>query len=316
MLTIAVNEARPHKLLQNLPAWRLNAHGIGNGSKRILGRSVVSVPQEWNSIDFDKPFAYATDVPTVIVVACRMEACPSSGLLPNPLRIRETWITDAGTAQLLQHQSSPIFRMYPRSALCSDVAVIDDMTIGKAARASLSEPYLFDPTEFQGQHYLGGIVDLFPIELAQTLADEVVLVKLQPMVWPYEDMFQSVFRYSQKNRKAFVDAQPVTVRVDLSDKDEALKDRSFWFGVRTVRVEADIQAVERPELESDRVYWLPRRRIVDAVPEDHAEFVQHVRAQYLYGYRRGMEAFSHHCETADEPRQHSPMNSTPQREVN
>lgn len=288
MLTIEVDQGDPNRVMAKVPGWYLQSAGVFDCPPRVFGRSIVTVPQTWNDPRVSQAFPTNHPGPRVVVIAAHLERTPRVDLPGATKRFSEAWITDRETAALLRGSTSALACRYPRSALVPNVRVIDRMSIGQSVRASLAEPHIFNPSEFEGEHYLGGIINLYPIEAANSLADEVVTVRLRSSILVFESMFRGVFRFSLNERQAFADSQPVAARIDFRDKEEALAGRSFWFHVKRVRRKADVQAVENPECETDKVWLIPRRTVVDGVPEDHAEFVRYVRAQYEYGYRRAV----------------------------
>jgi hypothetical protein len=203
----------------------------------------------------------------------------------------ETWFTDHETATLLANAASPIGMCYSQSAVAEASVASADASLLQAVQASLAEPYMFRPVCINGRHYVGGAIDLLPVELAALLACQTIAVKQPPLDRLFETMVTSVFLYEARERRGKVERFPVRHRIDMSDHSTALERFSFWPAPKQVADEAHIQAVAPGEYKAARAYLIPRYRIVDGVPEDHAEFLRCVQAQWRYGYGRARQAF-------------------------
>ncbi|MFM8931650.1 MAG: hypothetical protein ACKOS8_07220 [Gemmataceae bacterium] len=206
---------------------------------------------------------------------------------PNSLRIgkklfTETWITDPQTGEYLAGISSPVGSKFRRSSVMENAEVRTEFTIAEALLASISEPYLFTPAVLDGEEYTGGAIDLWPVELAHALADDLTLPKLPDLTRTIELAFGSVFEYSNKRRMREVQNTAVSNWVDLEDNREVLKDSSFWFKLEMVKEEPD----------GSRNYLIPRPRVVYTSPGTYEEFLERIRLQYNYGYERGLAGLS------------------------
>jgi hypothetical protein len=206
--------------------------------------------------------------------------------------VTETWFTDPATATHLMGLNSAIATRYPGSTVRRKPRVIDNLTLSEALFASISEPYAFEPACVAGTRYAGGVANLWPVELADALATEIILAKQTPLSWMSESLGSSLVEYRQNARRFYVvDRMPVAYRVDLSDYYKLFEKESFWFATKWIDNESEVQAVVPGESESQRTYRIPRLRIVEEVPEDHGEFCRRVIIQWQYGYDRAAAAF-------------------------
>ena len=93
-------------------------------------------------------------------------------------RFKETYFTDEQTAKLLDGFVSPMASYGPASNVEPETEVRTDLDMTTALRASISDPFLMEPKQIGNDRYLGGITDLYAIELAKSLADSVMMLLL------------------------------------------------------------------------------------------------------------------------------------------
>lgn len=144
------------------------------------------------------------------------------------------------------------------------------MPLADAARISISDMYYFRCHSVNGASYTGGVVDLFPVELARSLARHVTM----EMKAPYDTLMsipalRAVFGFDGNARMRHVHGQPVDVWVDTSDVESALRRN----GVQK------------------RVDWL-RNRVELIAPSSYEQYLADVEAQWQYGYQRASEAYA------------------------
>ena len=182
----------------------------------------------------------------------------------------ETVFCDARAAALLAGMKSPLGEARWGNHAIADTLLTDTATpLWTAARISVSDMVYFRCHQHGAAHYIGGVLDLFPIELARRLAEQVVLEYKQS----YDQLFaipalRSVLGLDGNRRLKYVNGQAADVRIDTSDLETALPRESI----------------------GNRVNWR-RNRIELAVPPDYATYVRHIEAQWQYGYQRAIEAF-------------------------
>ena len=96
-------------------------------------------------------------------------------VMGNQPRFKEVFFTDPDTAEVLQGMSSPIKEMFPESRLFRSTEVNTTATVEEVVRATISDPFLINPGRIGDDYYFTGAVDLFPIDVAKELADEVLI---------------------------------------------------------------------------------------------------------------------------------------------
>ncbi|MEO7493845.1 MAG: patatin-like phospholipase family protein [Massilia sp.] len=144
------------------------------------------------------------------------------------------------------------------------------MPIADAVRISISDMFYFRCHSRAGDHYMGGVIDLFPIELANRLADHVMIEMKSPFNQALAiPALRAVLGVDGNARLRHIHDQHADVWIDTSDVEKVL----HGSGVRKI------------------LSWRENRiRLV--VAGDHARYAADVRAQWDYGYRRAKEAFS------------------------
>ncbi|MFZ6649648.1 patatin-like phospholipase family protein [Undibacterium sp. TJN25] len=184
----------------------------------------------------------------------------------------ETVFCPQRVAALLQGMQSPLSEGSEGdgggNAIAADIIANTGMPVGAAVRASISDMFYFRCHTYQGADYIGGVIDLFPIEVASRLAEKVVM----ELKGPYDNAFsipalRAVLGIHGNRRLRHVLQQPAELWVDTSDMQTALTE----------------QQVQK------KLSW--RRNKVELVmPASHADYVQMIEAQWQFGYRRGMAA--------------------------
>lgn len=145
-----------------------------------------------------------------------------------------------------------------------------DIAPAEAARISIADMFYFRSHEVAGRHYSGGVIDLFPIELAQRLAREVVMERKMPFNrWLALPALRAVFGIDGAARLQHVHAQHADTWVDTRD----------------------VKGMLRAQGIGKRIDWC-RNRIGLDVPSTHDAYAAQVHAQWNYGYLKGMAAFA------------------------
>jgi len=282
MSDLPVTNNRPINFFTRLPRFVPRTYGLAPLTPNLWRKPLSQPPNLAEQVEFDVPFPSDPEGPRVILIAGKLEFCRPNALRIGKKLFTETWMTDPQTGASLAGMASPVGSKFRRSSVLEDAEVRTELSIGEALLASISEPYLFTPAMVGGEEYTGGAIDLWPVELAHTLADDLTLPKLPDLTRTIELAFGSVFEYSNKRRMREVQNTAVTHWVDLEDNREVLKDDSFWFKLEMVKEESD----------GSRSYVIPRPRVVYTAPATYEGFLERIRLQYNYGYERGLAGLS------------------------
>ena len=155
-------------------------------------------------------------------------------------------------------------------AVTPELLVDTAMPVADAARISIADMVYFRCQNARGADYTGGVIDLFPVELARGLARHVSM----EMKEAYDELLaapalRAVFGFDGNRRLRHVHAQPVDVWVDTSDVRRVMQGR----GVRK------------------RVDWRGNR-VRLAAPVSYERYVADADALWNYGYERAREAYA------------------------
>ena len=183
----------------------------------------------------------------------------------------QTVFCNPRTAQLLHGVHAPLGAAeWGNSAVAPHVATDTTMPLDVAARISVSDMYYFSCHPHGGAHYMGGVVDLFPIELAHRLANRVVM----EFKAPFDQLtsvpaWRAVLGTNANQRLRRVHAQRADVWIDTSDIERALA---------------------KPYLR--KVLAWRENRVRLEPPPSYPVFVQHMQEHWDFGYARAREAFA------------------------
>lgn len=212
------------------------------------------------------------DAPALAIVGARVLVEPrQTGARrgPQPL-FGEVVFGPARVAGLLDGTPAPAADpRWSAGAIDPVLHVATDIAPAEAARISIADMFYFRSRDVAGRHYSGGVIDLFPIELARRLAREVIMERKMPFnPWLALPALRAVFGIDGAARLDHVHAQDADAWVDTRDARQVL--RAHGIG--------------------KRIDWR-RNRIVLTVPPTQEAYAAQVRAQWDYGYLKGMAAF-------------------------
>jgi hypothetical protein len=181
-----------------------------------------------------------------------------------------TLFCDGRTAALAHGLPSAIGADGWSDAVSPQLLVDTTMPVVDAARISIADMVYFRCQTARGADYTGGVIDLFPIELARGLARHVTM----EMKEAYDEVtaapaLRAAFGFDGNRRLRHVHAQPVDVWVDTSDVRQAMRGG----GVQ-----------KRLDWRSNRIRLVP--------PVSYARYLADVESLWRFGYQRGQEAYA------------------------
>jgi predicted acylesterase/phospholipase RssA len=211
--------------------------------------------------------------PDVALVGSKLLYTPGEVGQPRGRRklFEQTVFCGPRAAQLLHGVRAPLGSVeWGDSAVAPQVATDTAMPLDQAARISVSDMYYFACHAHGGAHYMGGVVDLFPIEMAHQLAKRVVMEFKAPFDQVMSvPAWRAVLGTDANQRLRHVHAQHADVWVDTSDIEQALA---------------------KPYLRKV-LAWRENRVRLEA-PPSYPVFVQHMEEHWAFGYARAREAFA------------------------
>jgi predicted acylesterase/phospholipase RssA len=156
------------------------------------------------------------------------------------------------------------------NAITSEVLLNTITPINEAARASVSDMFYFRCHEYQSERYIGGAINLMPIEAAKQLAHKVIA----EIKCPYDTNFavpalRAAFGIDGNERLNNVLSQFADLWIDTSDMQAALK---------SARIQKKLN-------------W-SKNQIELFAPPSYPEYVRMIEAQWQYGYDRAALAIA------------------------
>lgn len=184
----------------------------------------------------------------------------------------ETVFGPPRVSALLAGMASPLDApRWGEHAVAPELLAVSHTPTAVAARISIADMFYFPPQPLGEAHYIGGVIDLFPVELARRLAGEITLEFKEAFDQTFAiPAWRSVLGLDGNARLRYANGVAADVRIDTSD----------------------VSIVAQPMRQ--HLDWL-RNRIEVRMPVDHASYVRHMDAQWEYGYQRALEA----CRRAD-----------------
>jgi hypothetical protein len=181
----------------------------------------------------------------------------------------EVFFTDVEIARALKGFLSPIGVSFPKSAVRLTTTSITGATLGDAIRVSISDPYLMAPIRLGKHYYAAGTIDLYPLEVAYEIANEVTTIFPQDFDFVEQSAIGSSFGIDDNLRLRQYTAMYARHWIDYSDFNE-IQNEIF----KPLKVD------------------LLGNRITTNIPDDLTEFRRMVLAQWDLGRRRALEAVS------------------------
>jgi hypothetical protein len=156
------------------------------------------------------------------------------------------------------------------NAIAAEVLLDITMPVNEAARASVSDMFYFRCHHYQSQHYIGGAINLMPIETAKQLAHKVIA----EIKCPYDNNFaipalRAAFGIDGNQRLNAVLREFADLWIDTSNMQLALK---------SARIQKKLN-------------WI-KNRIELVPPPSYTEYVRMVETQWQYGYDRAALAIA------------------------
>ena len=180
---------------------------------------------------------------------------------------KEVFFTDKKIASLLENWISPVAISFPDSAISLQTGIMTNQSVGTAARVSISDPYLINPLKIEGSYFIGGAIDLYSIETAYRLADEVAIVYPNALSKIEYNVLNFVFGFNNNARLREVTNMYAKYWIDFSDFEEL---GDHLFGIAKINILKNQLALN--------------------IPSDLDSFRVALQAQWEFGYARAVEA--------------------------
>ena len=210
------------------------------------------------------PSAQRDEGVSVAIVAGKLLYAKHEAGLPRGVRklFAEVLFCDARAAALLVDMCSPLHApQYGDNAIAEQLLIDVDMPLGDAVRASICHSH-------STGDYIGGVVDLFPIEVARQLAGEVIM----EIKGGYDKTYglpaiRTVLGFDGNQRLEHVLQQAADYWFDTSDMEKIFADQCI----------------------RQKLIW-HKNQIQIVAPDSYDDYVRLIEAQWQYGYRRGLSS--------------------------
>ncbi|MGF6907489.1 patatin-like phospholipase family protein [Fusobacterium sp. PH5-44] len=181
--------------------------------------------------------------------------------------------SDENTSNLLrkkidesEYKESNVFF---NSLIDSKIEIIDNISLLKAARISMSDMFYTRPVYYDNNYYLGGAIDLVPIEIAQMISKDITIEKKQKYTDIESLAVNSVFGYDPNERLSEISKYNPKYIIDTTDVPNVLKGHYVTSKINWSKFQVELN-----------------------LPENYEKFCEDIDIQWSYGYERGMRALS------------------------
>ena len=231
----------------------------------IFSNTILHIPDEAPKYLPVSEFNDGPTGPRIIMVSARSHFGPEAVGLPrtSPKAFTQVFFTDPDTALAIGDYQSSVSKQFPRSLVEARTETRTDVSTEVASRASVSDPFLTNPGKVGNDYYFTGAVDLFPLELAESLADDVISNYPTGLYEGYGDVAIGVtFGYNQSELVYKKIQNPRVKWVDLFGMDKHSFD-------------------PKPNL----LIFLK-----NGIPKELKSFQKDMQKQWTLGYERALEA--------------------------
>jgi hypothetical protein len=193
----------------------------------FFNNNVLYIPESLNSELNNDYFQNTQTKPKLIIITARAhfgnnDVGKQKG---NLLRFTEVLMTDPETAKHFNNYEPPVNNKFLNSTIDRKLDLMTQVPLEFAMRASISDPFLVNPAVIHGEYYFTGAADLYPVDIANFLAEEVVSTYPFSLFTDYENLaIKSTFGISQSQRVLYAIQDP---KIKWIDQSLPPKDMSF-----------------------------------------------------------------------------------------
>jgi predicted acylesterase/phospholipase RssA len=256
--------------------------------RKLSSASAPVIPDLFNDYLFEippqLPFPAATGTPEVAVaiIGGRLLFDQADvGQARNGRKLyAQTVFCGERAAAALNGMDSPLAdARWGEHAVARQMFIDTSAPVADAARISIADMIYFRCQPYRGHEYIGGVLDLFPVEIARKLGDEVIMEFKEAFDQVFSiPAWRTVLGVDGNARLRYANTHLADLRIDSSDVSVVLEKQQM----------------------QQKLDWL-RNRIELAMPPDYATFAQHMTDQWRYGHDRAQEALTRPA------RQHPPI---------
>ena len=260
--------------LKSTPNARISHAFLSAMRRRFFGHNAKYIPNLFHDYMFEIPAYLPLPVLSektvdVAIVAGKLNYAENEvGQLRGQRKLfSEIIFCEQRAADLLHAFPVPLSdARYGDHAIDSTLLTDVTMQLADAVRASISDMFYFRCHSHGSEHYIGGVVDLFPLEVASHLAKSVVMELKDGYDETYgQPAIRTVLGFDGNRRLEHVLEQHADVWVDTSDMEQVFLHQRIY---------------QKP-------IWY-KNLIQIVTPASYEDFVRVIDAQWEFGYQRAM----------------------------
>jgi hypothetical protein len=230
----------------------------------VFNRYLVEMPQDLSEcFPSIKNGVFSKEIPTVIIGSELLFTPGESGQKRSEKKLfRKTVFTDPETARRISHEHLASHSdSFKDSAVEKESKIVTEFSMLESTRASVSDMFYVQPAYLQHHYFMGGVIDLVPLELARHLSREVITEKKQPYTPVEEALIRSVFGFSANERLLETEKLRSEFQIDTTSIKQVLKGHY-------------------PE---KRINW-KKLELDFSFPKTYQQFVEDMEMQWQYGF--------------------------------
>lgn len=230
----------------------------------IFNRYLVEMPQDLTEcFPSIKNTSFSKEIPTVIIGSELLFTPQDSQQLRNGKKLFQKVIfTDIETAKKIgEEYISTHPKSFKNSAVEETSKIITDFSMLESTRASVSDMFYVKPLALHDRYFMGGVIDLVPIELARHLSKEVITEKKQSYTSIEEALIRSVFGFSANERLIETENIISEFQIDTTGIKKDLKGHYLKKKINWKKLELDF-----------------------SFPKTYPQFVEDMEMQWQYGF--------------------------------
>ncbi|MGH1519571.1 patatin-like phospholipase family protein [Chryseobacterium sp. JK1] len=236
----------------------------------IFNRYIVEMPQNLaecfpslQNVQFSK------EIPTLIIGSELLFDPNETGQARKDKKLfRKVIFTDPETAlRLKPEQLASDSDCFKDSAVEKASKIRSDFSMLESTRASISDMFYVQPAYIQHQYFMGGVIDLVPMELAKNIAKEVITEKKQIYTTIEESLIRAVFGFSANERLLETEKLISDLQIDTTGIKVDLKGHYLEKSINWKKLELDF-----------------------SIPKTYPQFREDMEMQWQYGFNQTIKS--------------------------
>ncbi|WP_343680087.1 patatin-like phospholipase family protein [Chryseobacterium arthrosphaerae] len=237
----------------------------------VFNRYIVEMPQNLSEcFPSIKNTQFSKEIPTVIIGSELLFTPKESRQKRNEKKLfRKVIFTDSHTAAKIKAEHIAVtFNSFKNSAVEKDSVIMTDFSILESTRASISDMFYVSPVFLRQSYFMGGVIDLVPVELARHISKEIITEKKQAYTPIEESLIRSVFGFSANERLKETNLIAADFQIDTTNIKQDLNGHYMEKSINWRKLELGF-----------------------SFPKSYQQFVQDMEMQWQYGFDQTVKDF-------------------------